>query len=168
MAARTAVCASATMASDIRILWWAFFFFQAEDGIRDGTVTGVQTWLFRSHRALRDRRVDHAGKLRVDAIADAAGDDVGDIDTLDRLAGDLPVLRILERHFLRRRELRGFAGDLAEARLAAARAMRDHAVGRRALGNRRVPALGGGGDQHFARAGAGFAQVVLRLADGAA
>src|SRR6266481_4239548 len=25
-----------------------FFFFQAEDGIRDGTVTGVQTWLFRS------------------------------------------------------------------------------------------------------------------------
>src|SRR6267143_2377200 len=26
-----------------------FFFFQAEDGIRDGTVTGVQTCLFRSH-----------------------------------------------------------------------------------------------------------------------
>src|SRR2546427_5311572 len=25
-----------------------FFFFQAEDGIRDLTVTGVQTWLFRS------------------------------------------------------------------------------------------------------------------------
>src|SRR5207248_4983794 len=25
-----------------------FFFFQAEDGIRDRTVTGVQTWLFRS------------------------------------------------------------------------------------------------------------------------
>src|SRR5215510_15751801 len=24
------------------------FFFQAEDGIRDGHVTGVQTWLFRS------------------------------------------------------------------------------------------------------------------------
>src|SRR6266852_7577365 len=24
------------------------FFFQAEDGIRDATVTGVQTWLFRS------------------------------------------------------------------------------------------------------------------------
>src|ERR1039457_5513684 len=26
----------------------AFFFFQAEDGIRDYKVTGVQTWLFRS------------------------------------------------------------------------------------------------------------------------
>src|SRR5207237_4995222 len=25
-----------------------FFFFQAEDGIRDSSVTGVQTWLFRS------------------------------------------------------------------------------------------------------------------------
>src|SRR5215204_7429467 len=27
-----------------------FFFFQAEDGIRDHCVTGVQTWLFRSPR----------------------------------------------------------------------------------------------------------------------
>src|SRR6516225_7661013 len=27
-------------------LSYFFFFFQAEDGIRDGTVTGVQTWLF--------------------------------------------------------------------------------------------------------------------------
>src|SRR5438309_2886274 len=25
------------------LFWWFFFFFQAEDGIRDGTVTGVQT-----------------------------------------------------------------------------------------------------------------------------
>src|SRR5256885_12254056 len=33
-----------------------FFFFQAEDGIRDYKVTGVQTWLFRS----RDRRFDKA------------------------------------------------------------------------------------------------------------
>src|SRR5205807_4989445 len=27
---------------------FVFFFFQAEDGIRDYKVTGVQTWLFRS------------------------------------------------------------------------------------------------------------------------
>src|SRR2546430_11718618 len=32
------------------MLWWEFFFFQAEDGIRDLTVTGVQTWLFRSYQ----------------------------------------------------------------------------------------------------------------------
>src|SRR5690348_18287034 len=31
------------------------FFFQAEDGIRDGRVTGVQTCLFRSRTALRLR-----------------------------------------------------------------------------------------------------------------
>ena len=24
-------------------VWWVFFFFQAEDGIRDTSVTGVQT-----------------------------------------------------------------------------------------------------------------------------
>src|SRR5207248_5505746 len=33
-----------------------FFFFQAEDGIRDRTVTGVQTLLFRSLRLRRRRR----------------------------------------------------------------------------------------------------------------
>src|SRR5690348_18221995 len=27
----------------ISVLWFVFFFFQAEDGIRDGRVTGVQT-----------------------------------------------------------------------------------------------------------------------------
>src|SRR2546430_7617667 len=33
---------------DCCVLMILFFFFQAEDGIRDLTVTGVQTWLFRS------------------------------------------------------------------------------------------------------------------------
>src|SRR3989454_449631 len=33
-----------------------FFFFQAEDGIRDYKVTGVQTWLFRSVEADRGAR----------------------------------------------------------------------------------------------------------------
>src|SRR3954449_13632355 len=32
------------------VLYLIFFFFQAEDGIRDESVTGVQTWLFRSDR----------------------------------------------------------------------------------------------------------------------
>src|SRR5689334_13868243 len=32
----------------MRGCWFFFFFFQAEDGIRDGTVTGVQTCVFRS------------------------------------------------------------------------------------------------------------------------
>src|SRR6267143_609916 len=36
------------------------FFFQAEDGIRDGTVTGVQTCLFRS---IPPKMVPHAAKF---------------------------------------------------------------------------------------------------------
>src|SRR5260364_390618 len=32
-------------------IFCSFFFFQAEDGIRDDLVTGVQTLLFRSHAA---------------------------------------------------------------------------------------------------------------------
>src|SRR5690348_18198296 len=40
---------------------WSFFFFQAEDGIRDGRVTGVQTcalpiWEGSSHEQPRNRR----------------------------------------------------------------------------------------------------------------
>src|SRR2546430_10646994 len=33
----------ATMSSTVEHMTWLFFFFQAEDGIRDLTVTGVQT-----------------------------------------------------------------------------------------------------------------------------
>src|SRR2546429_1513553 len=49
------------------------FFFQAEDGIRDVAVTGVQTWLFRSPAGL--------GKVRRNGVvptgADSAGGKVG-------------------------------------------------------------------------------------------
>src|SRR5690349_23724119 len=52
-----------------------FFFFQAEDGIRDLYVTGVQTWLFRSARHpaghARGPRA-RAGRRRARAVA-AAG-----------------------------------------------------------------------------------------------
>src|SRR2546430_13056941 len=34
---------AAWRSSRVKHLWWFFFFFQAEDGIRDLTVTGVQT-----------------------------------------------------------------------------------------------------------------------------
>src|SRR5688572_32260669 len=37
---------------DFHTIIFFFFFFQAEDGIRDLTVTGVQTVLFRSDSAL--------------------------------------------------------------------------------------------------------------------
>src|SRR5438876_3933459 len=50
----------AELSSIIRSSHNNFFFFQAEDGIRDGRVTGVQTCAFRSRR---DARVDQAGDL---------------------------------------------------------------------------------------------------------
>src|SRR6266581_4288825 len=47
------LCAGATSVSPCRSSSFAMaFFFQAEDGIRDGRVTGVQTLLFRSPAAL--------------------------------------------------------------------------------------------------------------------
>src|SRR5438270_6339638 len=44
------------------LFFFFLFFFQAEDGIRDLTVTGVQTWLFRSE-VLRGR--GNGGRGRV-------------------------------------------------------------------------------------------------------
>src|SRR5689334_24561561 len=38
-----------------------FFFFQAEDGIRDGTVTGVQTCALPISLGVEAREVEHAG-----------------------------------------------------------------------------------------------------------
>src|SRR5437870_8219606 len=55
-----------------------FFFFQAEDGIRDGHVTGVQTCAFRSPRG-RAARGARRGRTaaRVDDRAGAGSPDLG-------------------------------------------------------------------------------------------
>src|SRR5260370_9928274 len=48
-----------------------FFFFQAEDGIRDSSVTGVQTWLFRSlaaHQSRTENADSHAAPLSIDQL----------------------------------------------------------------------------------------------------
>src|SRR5256886_11362819 len=77
------------------LMWMIFFFFQAEDGIRDLTVTGVQTCalpisrLRRGHESLRARRWDaHREALGVDGVADR-------IDA-DKWRG-LPARELLER-----------------------------------------------------------------------
>src|SRR6266481_7820713 len=46
------------------LLFLFFFFFQAEDGIRDGTVTGVQTCAFRSAARLRTHPVSYLALAR--------------------------------------------------------------------------------------------------------
>ena len=57
------------------------------------------------HRAVLDRGVEHAGQLQVDAVDLRAGHLVERVEALHRLADDLPVLRVLERHVRRRRQL---------------------------------------------------------------
>ena len=70
-----------------------------------------------------DRGVQHAGQLDVDRVDLAAVELVGGVEPLQRLAGDLPVLRILELDALRigRRQLGRGGGDLAVAGRAARR-----------------------------------------------
>ncbi len=58
------------------------------------------------HRALRNGRVHHAGQLHVDAIDRLARGRVRDVQARRRLADQLPVLRLLERHLLGRGQLR--------------------------------------------------------------
>src|SRR5260370_26730153 len=50
-----------------------FFFFQAEDGIRDSSVTGVQTWLFRSFTEVEPLAIEvdvAGGSTSVNGAAD--------------------------------------------------------------------------------------------------
>src|SRR4051794_41722104 len=61
----------------------SFFFFQAEDGIRDGRVTGVQTCALPIFSRISQRDVDLAAT--VTALADELG-----------LTGDVPRSEILE------------------------------------------------------------------------
>src|SRR5437867_823897 len=88
--------------------------------------------------------------------------------TIDGLADQLPVRRVLEGRLFRLRELGGGFRHLAVGGFAARRLVRDHAVARAALGGRHVPRVGGGLDQHDPRGGAALADVLVRVADAAA
>src|SRR5689334_23609459 len=86
----------------IYFLIFFFFFFQAEDGIRDGTVTGVQTCALpilvelRAGRVAADFHFERASSLRVVAID---GDGAGRTGAagLDRCAAVGDVARSEER-----------------------------------------------------------------------
>ena len=66
-----------------------------------GFVEALQ--LAAEHRAILDRGVEHARQLDVDAVDHLAGGLVGGVEPLQRLAGDLPVLRVLQLDVGRRR-----------------------------------------------------------------
>jgi hypothetical protein len=130
---------------------------------------GVEAYeLAAEHRAILDRRAQHAGEFHIEAVDVLTGELGRGIEALERLTDDLPVLGILKRHVLRRLDLGGGFGNLAEGRGAAGGPMRDHAVRCAAFRCGHFPLVGGSRNQHGARNGAGLAYILVRFADGAA
>src|SRR5262249_25000331 len=131
--------------------------------------SGVEAfYLAAEDRAVLDCRVEHAWQSEIDSIDQLAGELVGGVEALNPLAGNLPVLRILELHILRRLELGGGFRDLAVGDGAAGRGVREPAVRGAHLGARVFPLVGGGLLEHLPRRGAALAHVILRVADAAA
>ncbi len=120
------------------------------------------------HRAILDRRIQHAGQLEVRAVDHFSVHLHRGVEPLQRLAGDLPGLRILQRHVLRLLEPGSGFRDLAVGRGAFGGLVRDDAVRRRALGGGYAPLIGRGLHQHHARRRAALAHVLVRLPDAAA
>src|SRR5262249_23833138 len=89
---------------------------------------------------------------------------------LHRLAGDLPVFRILELDALgvRRLEPGGSRGELAIAQRTPGRGVGDDTISDRQFADRDLPLIGRGLQQHHARGGATATDIILRDADTAA
>src|SRR5712692_1673085 len=120
------------------------------------------------HRAILDRGVQHPRQLEVRAVDHFSVHLHRGVEPLYRLAGDLPGLRILQRHVLRLLEPGGGFRHLAVGRLASRGLVGDDAIRRRALGGGYAPLVGGGLHQHHARRRAALAHVLVRLSDAAA
>ena len=122
------------------------------------------------YRAGLDGGVEHAGQFQIDGKDLAAVELVRGIEPLERLAGDLPVLGILQLDGfqIRRRQLRGVGCDLAVTDRTLARPMRDDAVGYGEFADRHIPLFGRGLQQHQARRRPAAPDIVLRRADAAA
>ena len=115
-----------------------------------------------------DRGVEHARQLDVDAVDHRTGRLVDGIKPLHALAGDLPVLWVLQLDVGGRFEFRGGFHHLAVGRGFARRRMGNDAVGGGAFRGRHLPFVGGGLHQHHARGGAALADVILAGANAAA
>src|SRR6266487_5149674 len=75
-----------------------FFFFQAEDGIRDGRVTGVQTcalpiWRFGDRYVISADRVFDGTRVLEDHAVTVWGDRIAAVAPADRLPGQGEVIR---------------------------------------------------------------------------
>ncbi len=138
------------------------------DALHAGNLGGVEALYFAAeHRAFLDRGVQHARQLQVEAVDLLAGHLVGGVEPLQRLAGDLPVLRVLELGLLRHREFCSGVRHLAERGLLAVGSGDDAFLGLQLL-DRDLPLVGRGLQQHHAGRGAALTDVLVRLADAAA
>src|SRR5262249_1138659 len=130
----------------------------------------VARHLAAEHWAILDRGAQHVRQLDVDRKNLAAVELVGGIEPFHRLAGGLPVFRILELDALwvLPLELGGRGGELAIAQRTPGRGVGNDTVSDRQFADRHLPLLGCGLQQHHARGGAAAADIVLRDADTAA
>ena len=112
--------------------------------------------------------MQHARHLGVDAVLDTAGHDVGNIHTGNGLADQCPVFGVFEFDVFGGFQLGGCSCQFAVAERALAGHMGDFAQRCFALAGWHAPLLGSRGNQHLAPGGPRFAQVFLRIADGAA
>src|SRR5215470_8571142 len=86
-------------------------------------------YLAAKHRALSESRKLHVRHHGIDAIDGLAVGFVRRVVTLERLADQREILRILEFRLLRHRQLAGGVGELAVGEYAVARSMGDLAIG---------------------------------------
>ena len=131
-----------------------------------GRVQGLD--LAVEHRAGSDGGIHHARHLGIDAVTDLAGDDIGDVHTRQRFANDFPVLGVFELDIFGRFKLGSSSGQFAVRQAALAGGVAHFAQSSSALTGRHAPLGSGGGNEHLARSGTRFAQILLRVADGAA
>src|SRR5689334_24305180 len=80
------------------LLFFFFFFFQAEDGIRDGTVTGVQTcalpiWLIAGLLATQPKAFAQGGQVQISSEGAPTSDlPMADLQAFDQFRADHPEI----------------------------------------------------------------------------
>ena len=138
----------------------------ARHGVDLGRIEASQ--LAAKNRAGLDGSVEQAGHLQVSPVDLAPGGLVHRVQAGQALAGQLPVLGVLQRHVGGHWQLGRHSGHLAVAGAPTAARMGDDTDRGSALGRGHLPLVGRGLHQHHACSCPALAHVVLRFADASA
>src|SRR5262249_18633429 len=123
---------------------------------------GIETHqLAAEHGTVPDRGAEHPGQLHVQTVNMLAGDLGRGVEPLEWLAGDLPILRILQYHVLWWLDLGSRFGDVAECLSAARGLVCDHTVRCAALRRRNLPFARRSLDQHGSCDGTGLPDIFV-------